>query len=184
MVSRRPWLVVIRVAGVTGYTWHESRQAAWAHGETVVKYPLRLHSRDLREFDSAMGVGTRGRYSIMVWRPEADETCDECGRPYAEAPLPRAALVEQLRAELAEALADADRMRVACSLYGVGVDPDGNYPGTPGTRARQLLHLEKAARVLVGSLVGNAAVYPERIQDLIAAVAAVDALAEGVARDG
>ena len=58
-----------------------------------------------------------------------------------------------------EARADAEGMRVACALYGVGVDPEGHYADTPGARTRQLLHAEVERDQL------RAAVYVVMIQD-------------------
>jgi hypothetical protein len=49
---------------------------------------------------------------------------------------------ERVEAERDEAKADAERVRLAAAVYGVGIDPDGFYADTPGSRVRQLLHAE------------------------------------------
>lgn len=50
----------------------------------------------------------------------------------------------QHRADRAER--DLDQMRTVMALSGVGVDPQGNYAGTPGARVRQLLDLEEKVK--------------------------------------
>lgn len=66
-------------------------------------------------------------------------------------------------------------MRVACALYGEGIDPNGFYAGTPGSRARDLLAIEKAARDLASDWKNNRVTHPGTL------IAVVDAAMQNAA---
>lgn len=92
----------------------------------------------------------------------------------------RDAALADLTRQRDEARANAERMRLACAIYGVGTDPNGYYAGTPGARVRELLHAEaqlerqapviEAARALVADWNANRSTHGGPL------VAAVDAL--------
>jgi hypothetical protein len=104
------------------------------------------------------------------------------------------AQVKDLQAERDRAQADAEQTRLAVAIYGEGIDPNGYYAGTPGSRVRELLAAEAerdalAARLAQAERVVEAArawvnfrpgtvpwrVRFAQVEELIAAVDALDA---------
>lgn len=73
---------------------------------------------------------------------ERDEVAVEYQRVLGEL-LAQGPVIERLEREQGEARADAERMRLVLAIQGGGVDPNGRYAGTPGSRLRDLLLAEQ-----------------------------------------
>jgi hypothetical protein len=80
---------------------------------------------------------------------------------------------DRLREERDAATADAERMRIAAALYGVGIDPEGYYADTPGARARELLYAEAERDTLAAQLARAETVIEAALADVQSAPNAV-----------